>query len=53
MTMVRKRNKTARYRAALKAKHTKARRRAVGLVLKRKPGGRMKRHFKPNLKKRM
>jgi len=35
--------KTARYRAALKAKHRKVRLRKTGQLKVRKPGGRMKR----------
>jgi hypothetical protein len=35
--------KTAKYRAGLKAKHTKARLRLTGQLRKRKPGGRLQR----------
>ncbi len=37
----RKRNKTARHRAKLKAKHTKQRMRAKGLLQKRRGGRRL------------
>ncbi len=39
----RKRNKSARHRAKLKAKHTKQRMRARGELTKRRPGGRLRR----------
>ena len=39
--------KTGRYRAKLKAKHTKERMRKAGWVRKLKPGGRMKRVGSP------
>lgn len=35
-------NKTARYRAGLKAKHKKVRLRKAGWLRKKRPGGRMK-----------
>lgn len=41
--VARNRKKTARYRAGLKAKHTKQRLRKSGQLRKRKPNGRLQR----------
>lgn len=41
--VARNRRKSARYRAALKAKHTKQRARKAGELRKRKPNGRLRR----------